>query len=285
MSVQNKQDADLPASNWEAAAAKAGAAIKFMLPLVILVLLWELAVRSGLARASVLPAPSTIVARAWQLVDPADPLHGPLIAHILTSLYRAVSAFVLGVLVAVPLGFALGLSPGLYRWGSPIISVLLPLPAVAWTPIMLVALGQGDATIINVCFLGAVFPILYSTIQAVRAVSKPSIWVVRSMGAGFSSVFFRVLIPASLPTLMAGFKLGIAHSWRTLVAAEMLAAMSSGLGYMIFAARAYMDTATMFVGIVCLAVIGMTIEHGVFGLLENATVRKWHGAIRIGGRR
>jgi NitT/TauT family transport system permease protein len=77
----------------------------------------------------------------------------------------------------------------------------------------------------------------------------------------------------------------MAHSWRTLVAAEMLAALSRGLGYMIFAARAYMDVSTMFVGIVCLAVIGMLVEHGLFGPLESATVRKWYGASRVGGAR
>jgi NitT/TauT family transport system permease protein len=83
--------------------------------------------------------------------------------------------------------------------------------------------------------------------------------------------------------VIAGFKLGMAHSWRTLVAAEMLAALSAGLGYMIFAARAYMDVATMFVGIVCLATIGMAIEHIVFGTLERKTIRRWYSAGRVGG--
>ena len=89
-------------------------------------------------------------------------------------------------------------------------------------------------------------------------------------------VFRRVLIPSSLPALITGFKLGMAHSWRTLVAAEMLAALATGLGYMIFAARSYMDVTTMFVGIVCLAIIGMLIEHILFGTLERATVRRWY---------
>lgn len=105
------------------------------------------------------------------------------------------------------------------------------------------------------------------------------------MGAGPGAIFVHILLPASLPALMSGLKLGMAHSWRTLVAAEMLAATGAGLGYLIFAARAYMDVSTMFVGIVCLAVIGLLIEHGVFGPLENATVRKWEGSLHVGGRR
>lgn len=259
--------------------------VRFLMPIAALLVFWEAAVRGGLAESNILPAPSMVVERAIQLLDPSNPTGGMLVTHIVTSLYRALSAFALAVIVAIPLGFLLGLSGTVYRWVSPVISLLLPLPAVAWTPILLVAFGQGDATIVTVCFLGAVFPILYATIQGVRSVSRHAIWVVRSMGAGFASIFFRVLLPASLPALMSGLKLGMAHSWRTLVAAEMLAALSAGLGYMIFAARSYMDVPTMFVGIVCLAVIGMLIEHLLFAPLENATTRKWEGAIHVGGRR
>lgn len=259
--------------------------LKFLLPIAALLLVWEGAVRAGLAESNILPAPTMVIARAIELLDVTNPAGGMLLTHIATSLYRALSAFALAVLVAIPLGFLLGLSGTVYRWVSPIISLLLPLPAVAWTPILLVAFGQGDVTIITVCFLGAVFPVLYSTIQGVRSVSRQSVWVVRSMGASFGDIFLRVMLPASLPALMSGLKLGMAHSWRTLVAAEMLAALSAGLGYMIFAARSYMDVPTMFVGIVCLAVIGMLIEHFLFVPLENATTRKWEGAIHVGGRR
>ena len=253
-------------------------AVVFMLPIAAVVIVWEAAVRSGVADSTILPAPSAIVARAIELLKLPHPLTSPLVGNIEVSLLRALAAFVAAVLVGVPLGFAFGLSAELYSWARPILSLLLPLPAVAWTPIFLVALGQGNATIISVCFLGAVFPVLFSTIQGVKVTSRHSIWVVRSMGAGPLDIFRRVLIPAVLPSLIAGLKLGMAHSWRTLVAAEMLAALSSGLGYMIFAARSYMDVPTMFVGIICLSVIGMAIEHGIFGPLEAMTVRRWHGA-------
>ena len=83
-------------------------------------------------------------------------------------------------------------------------------------------------------------------------------------------------MPSTWPTLITGFKLGLAHSWRTLVAAEMLAAASFGLGYMIFAARAYADVASMFVGIAMLATLGFLLEHLIFGNLERATVRRWY---------
>lgn len=257
---------------------------KFFMPIVVFLAIWEFSVRIGWIEASIFPSPSMIVSRTIELLFSTGPEKGMLAQNIGASLYRALIAFGLSLLVAIPLGFALGVSHRGYKWLSPILSVMLPLPAVAWTPILLVAFGQGDKTIIIVCFLGAFFPVLYATIQGVRSVSKQSVWVIRSMGGTHRRVFFNVLLPASMPTLISGLKLGMAHSWRTLVAAEMLAALGAGLGYMIFAARNYMDVTTMFVGIAFLAIIGMAIEYGLFGTLEKITIRKWHGRSKVGGQ-
>lgn len=258
------------------------AAVRFFIPIISFLVIWELAVKAGYIESSIFPSPSMIASRAFELLLSTGPSKGMLANNIMTSLYRALIAFVLSLIIAIPLGFALGISPKSYKWLSPILSVMLPLPAVAWTPILLVVFGQGDKTIIIVCFLGAFFPVLYATIQGVRSVNKQSVWVLRSMGGKHSQVFFKVLLPASLPILISGLKLGMAHSWRTLVAAEMLAALGAGLGYMIFAARSYMDVTTMFVGIAFLAIIGMAIEYGLFGTLEKMTIRKWHGRSKMG---
>src|SRR3546814_3543195 len=132
---------------------------RFLLPIVALLIVWELAVRGGWIAANVFPSPSMIFSRAVELIFSTGPEQGMLFAHIGASLYRAVAAFILSVLIAIPLGFLLGLVPAVYRWVSPVLSVMLPMPAVAWTPILLVAFGQGDKTIITVCFLGAFFPV------------------------------------------------------------------------------------------------------------------------------
>lgn len=253
---------------------QAGAAIAFAAPIVAVLLLWEAAVAYGVMNGRLLPPPHIIAARALHLLGGAN--DHVLLTHILHSLGRAFAAFIVAALVAVPAGFVLGLSRTAHAWVSPVLSMLLPLPAVAWTPVFLVTLGRGDATIVCVCFLGAFFPILYSTIQGVRGISRQSMWVVRSMGAGALDIFLKVLVPSCLPTLLTGFKLGLAHSWRTLVAAEMLAAAAYGLGYMIFAARAYADTASMFVGIAMLALVGILLERVLFGALERLTVRRWY---------
>lgn len=263
----------------------AASVIVFMLPIVAVLLIWEGAVRFGWVDATILPSPSVIVERAWVLLNPSDLGKGILLVHIGVSLWRALISFVLACALAIPIGFFLGLNGTAYSIASPLLSLLLPLPAVAWTPIFLVTFGQGDVTIIAVCFLGAFFPILYSTIQGVRGIGRHSLWVVRSMGAGWLDIFRRVLLPGALPTLISGLKLGMAHSWRTLVAAEMLAAITHGLGFMIFAARSYMDVSTMFVGIVCLALIGLLIERVVFGSLEAVTIRRWHSTGKLGSSR
>ena len=249
-------------------------ALIFAAPIVALLLLWELLALAGVIDNRILPAPHLIAARAFELMSSES--RYVLLVHVGYSIVRALVAFVVAAIVAVPLGFLLGLSRTTYDWTAPVLSMLLPLPAVAWTPIFLVSLGRGDLTIVCVCFLGAFFPILYSTIQAVQGISKHSVWVVRSMGAGPLTIFRTVLLPSSLPTLVTGFKLGLAHAWRTLVAAEMLASASFGLGYMIFAARSYMDVPSMFVGIAALAVMGFLIEQILFGGIERATIRRWY---------
>lgn len=257
---------------------KAAGVVQFLAPVLGMLVFWEFLVRGGMLNGEIISAPSLIAARALVLISGAQDYI--LFQHIWRSLYRALGAFVLAVALAVPLGFWLGLSQKAYDWLSPPLSLLLPLPAVAWTPIFLVILGHGDITIVLVCFLGAVFPVLYSTIQGVQAIPRHSIWVLRSMGANPREVFFKVLVPASLPALLTGFKLGLAHSWRTLVAAEMLAALSRGLGFMIFAARQYLDVHTMLMGIVILAALGFMFEHLLLGVVEQVTVRRWYGSSR-----
>lgn len=263
-----------PATAGRKAFKRLKSALGFGAPVFAVVLLWEAAVLLGALDAKLVPAPHQVIDRAQELLFAS---HGQvLLTHTGYSMMRAFVAFILAALVAVPVGFLLGLSRTVYAWISPVLSMLLPLPAVAWTPIFLVTLGRGDTTIVCVCFLGAFFPILYSTIQGVQAISRQSVWVMQSMGARPMDILFKVLVPSCLPTLMTGFKLGLAHSWRTLVAAEMLAAASFGLGYMIFAARAYADTASMFVGIAVLAVMGFFLEQILFRNIERVTVQRWY---------
>src|SRR5690606_14696934 len=131
--------------------------------------------------------------------------------------------------------------------------------------------------------LGAFFPVLYSTIQGVRSVSRQSIWVIQSMGGTRRHVLLNVLLPGSLPALISGLKLGMAHSWRTLVAAEMLAALSAGRRYMILASPSYLALSPMFVAVALLALRGMALGYGIRGVLEQKPIRKWHGSSRIGG--
>lgn len=263
-----------PATGGRKALKRVKSALGFGAPVFAVVLLWEAAVLLGALDAKLVPAPHQVIDRAQELLFAS---HGQvLLTHTGYSMMRAFVAFILAAVVAVPVGFLLGLSRTVYAWISPVLSMLLPLPAVAWTPIFLVTLGRGDTTIVCVCFLGAFFPILYSTIQGVQAISRQSVWVMQSMGARPMDILFKVLVPSCLPTLMTGFKLGLAHSWRTLVAAEMLAAASFGLGYMIFAARAYADTASMFVGIAVLAVMGFFLEQILFRNIERVTVQRWY---------
>ena len=100
-------------------------------------------------------------------------------------------------------------------------------------------------------------------------------WALASMGAGQLTTFRQVVLPASLPALVTALKLSVGYGWRALIAVESLAATSYGLGYMIFQAQSYMNTETIFAGILAIAIVGFTLERVVFGRLERR-INAWY---------
>jgi len=109
----------------------------------------------------------------------------------------------------------------------------------------------------------------------VRSMTIKHIWAAQTMGASRTTIFLKVLLPGSMPYIIAGHKLALGRAWRALVATEMVVATGYGLGYLIFEARTFMDTETMYGGIAMIALLGLLIEKFAFGRLERLTVERW----------
>lgn len=238
-------------------------------------LLWELASRLGWINGFLFPAPSTIFnAIAVQAGPEGSPPYA-IWLHALRSLYRLLA----GVVLAVVVGGLIGMLIGMTRWGrrifQPIVSAILPVPTLAWTPILLLVFGIDDRTTIAVVFLAASLQIIYNVTAGLDQLSDKVFWVARSMGASRWQCIWRVALPGTLPFLITGIKLGIGFAWRSLIAAEMLAASSFGLGYMIFDAVEYLSMDVIFGGIFLIAVMGYVLENVVLGKLESLTTRRW----------
>lgn len=243
-----------------------------VLPFLIVIGLWELAVDIGIVSSRLVPSPSLIALRFYRLITPK-----PILLDILyMSFYRLILGYALGVFIGISLGILIGVSEFSHRVFSPIFSLLISVPTLAWVPLLLVTLGPGEETVVIAIFLGSVFPIVYNTFNGIRSVGKHFVWASHTMGADKATVFFEVLLPGSLVSIITGLRLAIGYSWRALVGAEMLAAgISAGVGQMIYAARAFNDVEAMFAGLVIIAIGGLLLDRLLMGPLERRTVEKW----------
>lgn len=241
-----------------------------VLSIGMLLLLWEIAARLDLVNTFLFPPPSAIAETLWQ-----EASEGNLALHIGRSLYRLLAGMGLAVVIGTMIGIAIGMT----AWGraifKPIISFFMPVPTLAWTPILLLLVGISDRTTILVVFIAASFEVIYNVVSGIEMMSRRVFWVAQSMGASRLQIFWKVIIPGILPYLITGVKLGTGYAWRALIAAEMLAASSYGLGFMIFDASEYMSMEVIYGGIALIAVLGYFIENVLIGRIEAATVEKW----------
>lgn len=201
-----------------------------------------------------LPTPIEVVTRAGELI-----VDGTLIGDLAASLARVLTGFLLGTLVAIPVGFLMGW----YTWArgliEPWIQFFRTIPPLAIIPLAIVLLGIGEEPKILVIFLAAFFACVISTFQGVVNVDRTLINAARVLGAKDGAIFIRVAVPASVPFILVGMRVGLGASWATLVAAELIAAQA-GLGYRMQQAQLYYDLPTIFVGLIVIGIFGLIMD-------------------------
>ncbi len=201
-----------------------------------------------------LPAPSQVVLRGVELAQ-----RGVLVADILASLQRVLLGFFIGSGLAIPLGFAMG-------WYRPIRAVIEPwtqffrtIPPLAIIPLAIVFMGIGEVPKVFVIALAAFLVSIIATFQGVINVDRTLINAGRVLGANDWVIFRRIAVPASLPFITVGLRQGLGSAWATLVASELIAAQQ-GLGYRMQNAQTYYQIDTIFVGLVCIGVLGLIMD-------------------------
>lgn len=214
-----------------------------------------------------LPTPVEVVVRAGELA--AD---GTLGSDIVASLTRVLIGFALGTAVAIPVGFLMGW----YAWArgliEPWIQFFRTIPPLAIIPLAIVLLGIGEEPKILVIFLAAFFSCVISTFQGVVNVDRTLINAARVLGSNDAGIFVRVVVPASVPFILVGMRVGLGAAWATLVAAELIAAQA-GLGYRMQQAQLYYDLPTIFVGLIAIGVLGLVMDRLL--LLAEKKLTKW----------
>jgi NitT/TauT family transport system permease protein len=247
--------------------------LQFFFPFLTIGILWEILVRFSVIDAQILPAPTMLFQEIYDLLLKKRTLQ----FHVYHSLYRLFLGYLLAVAVGVAIGAVLALQRSLIRdTFSPILSLLISIPTIAWIPVLLITMGLGDLTVITAIFLGGVFEIIYSTIAGMRSVDKQLINAARIMGVTELGLFFKVLLPGSLVAIMPALRLSVGYCWRALVGGEMLSAMIKwGLGKMIFEARFWNDVKVMIIGLAFIGIFGVILDRLFLKPLEQGTVERW----------
>ncbi len=198
----------------------------------------------------------------------------PLYVHFLASMIRAGAGFLAGVLIGVPTGLLLGMNRFAYFTFNPLFSIIRPIPTIAFIPLVILWFGIGESSKVLVIFVTAFLFIILNTYTGVQQIPVGYIRVAQNLGANAWQRFWKVMLPAAAPSIMAGLKTGLALSWQVVVAAELIAAQQ-GLGFMIMDATTFYRIPVVYIGVALIGVVGFMLEGGVT-LLEQRYVH-WKG--------
>jgi NitT/TauT family transport system permease protein len=200
--------------------------------------------------------------------------HGLIVKYTVASVFRVTWGFFLAVLVAVPLGLAVGWYKRAEMALNPILQILRPISPLAWIPIAILWFGVGDLAAVFLIFVGCFLPLLLTVINAVQSVPAVYINAGRNFGLGPIALTRKILYPAIVPRLMTGLRITLGIAWLVVVAAEMIA-VNSGLGFLIIDARNAGNRYDLVTaGMVIIGVVGLLLDYGVRSL-ERANALRW----------
>ena len=232
--------------------------------------LWEAFARSGLFSSALSPSLVAIVPALVKMV-----VSGKIFVHIGYTLYRILVGLALAGLLGVPIGILMGRFKPIERFVLPLVSVLSPIPSLAWVPVFILWFGLGNAASIALVVYAATFPLILNSWTGVRTVNRLWVRSAEAMGAERGRLFLKIMLPGALPFVIAGFRQAFARSWIAVVGGEMIAATSWGLGWVIFDSKEYLRTDVMLSTLVVIGVLGLGFERWIFQALERRTVGRW----------
>jgi NitT/TauT family transport system permease protein len=227
---------------------------------------WALVAATG---SVIFPTPWQVVTGTIELVR-----DGTLWEHIGASLLRVGTGFALAVAFAVPLGLWMGWVRGAFVTLNPLFQILRPISPIAWIPIAILWFGVGDASPIYLIFISSVFPMIVQTTEGVHTIEKRYLRAAENFGVSRYTLFRRVVIPAVLPQIIVGMRVGLGVAWLVVVAAEMIA-LRSGLGYLIIDSRNAGNRYDLVIaGMIIIGSIGLLLD-GTMRLLQGLKSVRW----------
>jgi NitT/TauT family transport system permease protein len=226
-------------------------------PIAIVLAAWEAACAAGLVKKVLLPAPSAILSRLWDLLQTQA-----FYEHIGQTMIRLGG----GLAIATVLGIGLGLVAATSRTGArllePLVRVIAPIPKIALYPALILVLGFDHASKIALVAADAIFPIFLATYHGAQSVDPRLVWSARAAGTSAGASVFKVILPASLPSILTGFRIGMVIASVVVFLAEMISS-TDGLGHLLVRAARTFRTVDMFVPLVMISALGLVASAGL----------------------
>lgn len=266
-----------PPNGWRRVRSRAAQGILALLLPISLIAIWQLSGKNGALFGGALPTPDRVWSAwySWAFGTPTfglNPYVGTWFQNVVFSAQRVAQGFLLAMAIGVPLGIAIGWSRLVASLVDPTIQWLRPIPITAWLPISIAIFGIRDFGAIFLITIGAFYPIVINTTQGARDVDKNWVRAALMMGASRFATLRRVVLPAALPSIFTGFRIGLGIAWTAVIVAEMVA-VKSGLGYVLWDAYYVGRMDVVLADMVSIGLLGY-ISDRLIVALEN-WVLKW----------
>jgi NitT/TauT family transport system permease protein len=239
-----------------------------LVPLVLLLALWQAASSAALLPRSVLPAFWDVAAALGAMIG-----SGEIFAHTAASFARAGAGFAIALVTGIVLGLVMARVRGVQRALEPILLLIYPVPKPALIPLFMIWLGIGDASKVTVIALACLLPVVVATYNGARSVDDMLLWSARARGTSPRGLLWRVILPAALPQIAAGVRTAIAIAIIVLVSSEFISA-ETGLGYLIFSYGGVGADDAMLAVVIWLAVLGYLLDRCYLAGLRR--LMSWH---------
>lgn len=223
----------------------------------------------------ILPSPVQVFQAFLIKLTKKAPDGATLFGHIFASLKVALSGYLLGAVVGVPLGIVMAWFHKIDMFVTPLFDLIRPVPTIAWIPLMILWFGIGLGAKAAIIFVSAFVPCVINAYSGIKQTKQVHLWVAQTFGASRKNMLFTVAIPTAMPLIFTGLRISLGTAWMTLCAAEMLAS-NKGLGYMIQLNRTLARADLIIVGMLTIGCIGILLT-AILNRLEKILVK--------GGRR
>ena len=249
--------------------------IKEIMPFAVGILIWQVLSSLNIWPSVLFPSPAQVF-----MTFVTDIQSGVLLRSLGISLVSLSWGFLVGAGIALPLGYLMGLNAASRDFFDPLVNLLQAIPGLAWIPFAILWFGLGQGAVTFIIVMSVFFPVLYNLLTGIRVIQPVLVEASQTLGAGRAAIIMHVIFPATLPNLMTGIRLGIAFGFRSLVGGEMIAS-TDGIGYQIFNAQQYFQSARSVVGMLSIGIVWLLLDRLILRPIERRTTMRW-GLLREG---